>query len=302
MTGFKTLLLCVSLVLTAGANAANKGSGTGCDDISIGREGYTKAIQLGSKLQRYLDRKAQTKDTRVVLLGRAGSNSPSKRFQKKVTQYWNYTHGALAYKNHPSGQWSVVHLLNDCGDQSSIYTESLMKFFLDDPFEYRVVVAIPSASIQAHLETMIIKREMATALFNNSQYSSVSNPFNVQRQNSNEYILDTLVAALAMDKGVSNIFTREQSKAYMLSAKLQPLVEPEQVKVKGIESFGMALGFGPKNATLDDHSRSERRSGSVNMVSVGTLIQFLDNSDHLVSTTELALRDISKAKDTVYKK
>jgi hypothetical protein len=177
-----------------------------------------------------------------------------------------------------------------------------MKFFLDDPYEYILVVAIPSDAIQASLETMIVKREMATALFNNSQYSSVSNPFNTTRQNSNEYILDTLVAAIAMDKGVSNIFTREQSKAYMHGTELKSFVEPEQVKVKGLESFGMALGFGPKNATLDDHPRSERSRGSVNMVSVGTLIQFLENAGHLVSTTELALRDISKAQDTVYKK
>jgi hypothetical protein len=281
-------------------NAADKGSGTGCDEIKIGREGYTKAIQLGSKLNSYLERKTQKSNTRVVLLGRAGSNSPSERFQKKVSQYWNYTHGALAFKNYPSGQWTVIHLLNDCAEQSSIYAESIMKFFLDDPFEYRVVVAIPSEAVQASLETMIIKREMATALFNNSQYSSVSNPFNTERQNSNEYILDVLVAAIAMEKGVSNIFTREQSKAYLHATELKSFVEPEQVKVKGLESFGMALGFGPKNATLDDHPRSERSSGRINMVSVGTLIQFLDNAGHLVSTTELALRDVSKAKDTRY--
>lgn len=302
MQSIKWIIIVLGLTIVSAGNAANKGSGTGCDEIKIGRQGYTKAVQLGSKLYSYLERKAQTKQTRVVLLGRAGSNSPSKRFQKKVSQYWNYTHGALAFKNYPTGEWTVIHLLNDCAEQSSIYAESIMKFFLDDPFEYRVVVAIPSEEVQASLETMIVKRGMATALFNNSQYSSVSNPFNTERQNSNEYILDTLVAAIAMDKGVNNIFTREQSKAYMHATELKSFVEPEEVKVKGLESFGMALGFGPKNATLDDHPRSERSRGSVNMVSVGTLIQFLDNAGHLVSTTELALRDISKAQDTVYKK
>jgi hypothetical protein len=297
--GKKILALPLLILFSFFINAADKGSGTGCDPIQIRQQGYIKAVQLSSKLSAYLDRKAQAK---VVLLARAGSNSPSKRFQKKISSYWNYTHAGLAYKNHPSGEWTVVHMLNDCGEKSSIYAESLMKFFLDDPFEYRTVVAIPSAAIQDSLETLIIERNMATALFNNSRYSSVSNPFNTQRQNSNEYILDTLTAAIALENGTNNIFTREQAKDYLHSAKLKQYVEPEQVKVKGLESFGMALGFGPKNATLEDHSRNERSNGSVNMVSAGTLIQFLDHTGHLISTTELALRNKTQAQDTVYKK
>lgn len=297
--GVKILALSLLILFNHSINAADKGSGPGCDPIQIGQQGYIKATQLSNKLNAYLDKKVNAK---VVLLGRAGSNSPSKRFQKKVSNYWNYTHAGLAYKNHPSGGWTVVHMLNDCGEKSSIYAESLMKFFLDDPFEYRTVVAIPSVEIQQHLENIIIKRNMATALFNNSRYSSVSNPFNTQRQNSNEYILDTLTTALALNSGINNIFTREQAKDYLHGAKLKKYVVPEQVKVKGLESFGMAFGFGPKNATLEDHPRSERSNGSVNMVSVGTLIQFLDNAGHLISTAELALRDKSKAQDTVYKK
>jgi hypothetical protein len=297
--GVKILALSLLILFNPSINAADKGSGPGCDPIQIGQQGYIKAIQLSHKLNAYLDKKV---NANVVLLGRAGSNSPSTRFQKKVSNYWNYTHAGLAYKNHPSGEWTVVHMLNDCGEKSSIYAESLMKFFLDDPFEYKTVVAIPSVEIQQHLENIIIKRNMATALFNNSRYSSVSNPFNTQRQNSNEYILDTLTTALALNSGINNIFTREQAKDYLHGAKLKQYVEPEQVKVKGLESFGMAFGFGPKNATLEDHPRSERSNGSVNMVSVGTLIQFLDNTGHLISSAELALRDKSKAQDTVYKK
>jgi hypothetical protein len=154
--------------------------------------------------------------------------------------------------------------------------------------------------MQQQLQKIVVERDMATALFNNSIYSSVSNPFNTQRQNSNEYILDTLVLAIAYQHGISNIFTREQSKEYLLSSELKGFVEPERVKVKGVESLGLALGFGPDNATLDDHPRSERKDGAVNMVSVGTLIRFLQNSGNLQSSTELALRDFSKARDTRY--
>lgn len=280
--------------------AEPKGSGTGCSDTKMGRLGYVKAAQLGEKLAAYLDRKSSAKDTKVVLLGRAGSDSPETRFQKKVSNYWNFTHAGLAYKNHPQGQWTIVHLLNDCGEKSNIYAESLMKFFFDDPHEYRVVVAIPTPELQDKLELLIVERNMSTAIFNNSVYSSVSNPFNTKRQNSNEYILDTLTLAMAHNAGATNLFTREQAKAYLLNSGLDKKVEAEQVKVKGLESFGLALGFGPKNATLDDHPRNERAKGRVNMVSVGTLIQFLQNTESLESTTELALADKSKAKDTQY--
>ncbi|GAB5415015.1 MAG: hypothetical protein Cons2KO_26180 [Congregibacter sp.] len=292
-----TTLLALSLIVSSSvAVLAEEGSGVGCEKKFVGAQGYVKAVQLGDKLQRYLDRKAESKDTRVVLLGRAGSDSPEQRFQKRVSNYWNYTHAGFAYRDHPAGRWSVVHMLNDCGEESSIYVEGLVNFFLDNPHEYRVVVAIPSAQVQEALEAVVLDRDMAAALYNNSRYSSVSNPFNTKRQNSNEYLLDTTTAALALDGGVKNIYTREQSKAYLLSSGLQDQVVPERVKVKGIENLGMALGFGPMNATLDDHPRSDISKGYVNMVSVGTLIKFLENIDALESTTELALRDLLRVK------
>jgi hypothetical protein len=280
--------------------SAEKGSGTACANTQMGVQGYQKAAQLSTKVLNYLEKKHARSQTKVVLLGRAGSNSPSERFRKKVSQYWNYTHGGLAYRNHPDGKWTVVHLLNDCGKTSSIYAQSMMKFFMDDPHAYRTVIGIPSMKIQNQLETIIVERNMAKVVFNNSVYSSVSNPFNTQRQNSNEYILDTLVLAYAYEQGATDIFTREQAKDYMLEHDLKKHVNAEQVKVKGLESFGMALGFGPKNATLDDHPRSERKNGTVNMVSVGTLLEFLSNTGHLQSSSELALLDSSKAQDTVY--
>jgi hypothetical protein len=290
------LLVCLSFK----GHTVDKGSGTACENTQMGPHGYQKAAQMSEKVLNYLEKKHAKSQTKVVLLGRAGSNSPSERFQKKVSQYWNYTHAGLAYRNHPDGMWTIIHLLNDCGKTSSIYAQSMMKFFMDDPYAYRTVIGIPSIDIQNQLETIIIQRNMSKAMFNNSVYSSVSNPFNTQRQNSNEYILDTLVLAYAYEQGTTDIFTREQAKDYLLKHDLKKHVIAEQVKIKGLESFGMALGFGPKNATLDDHPRSERKKGRVNMVSVGTLLEFLVNIGELQSSSELALTESTKAQDTIY--
>ena len=289
-----------SLLISFAVFSAEKGSGTGCNSITFGPQGYTKAAQLGDKVMDYLESMHEQNDATVALLGRIGSDSPQERFQRKVSQYWRHTHAGLAYRNHKDGRWQIVHLLNNCGKESSIYAESMMKFFLDDPFEYRAVVAIPSKDIQKALESIIVERDMALALFNDSIYSSVSYPFNTQRQNSNEYILDTLVTALAYSNGIKNIFTREQAKSYLLESQLTQFIYSEQVKVKGLESLGMAFGFGPKNASLDDHPKTSRRKGKIDMVSVGTLILFLENMDKLQSVTELSLSDVSKATDTVH--
>lgn len=299
----KILMITLLMVFPSFTSLAdNKGSGAGCGTTVMGPQGYQKAAQLAAKVLDYLEDKYQTQGTKVVLLGRAGSASPASRFVKRVSEYWHYTHAGLAYRNHADGRWTIVHLLNDCGKQSNIYAQSLMKFFLDDPFEYRVVIGIPEEQLQEQLELLIVERNMATALFNNSVYSSVSNPFNTKRQNSNEYILDTLILAQAYQNGVNNLFTREQAKDYMNSAELKRYIEPEQVKVGGLESFGMAFGFGPKNVTLDDHPRSQRKKGRVEMVSVGTLLTFLENQHKLLSTAELALSQVSRATDTVYRK
>jgi hypothetical protein len=290
------LLVCLSFM----GHTADKGSGTACANTKMGAQGYQKAAQMGAKVLNYLEKKHARNQTKVVLLGRLGSNSPSERFQKKVSQYWNYTHAGLAYRNHPDGMWTIVHLLNDCGKMSSIYAQSMMKFFMDDPYAYRTVIGIPSIEIQNQLETIIVQRNMAKAMFNNSVYSSVSNPFNTLRQNSNEYILDTLVLAYAYELGTTDIFTREQAKNFLLKHDLKKHVIAEQVKIKSFESFGMALGFGPKNATLEDHPRSERKKGRINMVSVGTLLEFLVSIGQLQSSSELALTDSTKAQDTIY--
>lgn len=296
------LIVLILTLFSVVAAEADKGSGAGCKSITLGQQGYVKAAQLSDKVLRYLEKKHKQNGDAVVLLGRIGSDSPESRFQRKISPFWRHTHAGLAYRNHKDGLWQIVHLLNDCGESSSIYSESMMKFFLDDPHEYRTVIAIPGKDLQKALEAIIVERDMALALFNKSMYSSVSYPFNTVRQNSNEYILDTMVTALAFSKGVKNLFTREQAKAYLLENELDQFVEPEQVKVKGLESLGMAFGLGPKNASLEDHPRKSRRAGKIDMVSVGTLIRFLENINELQSVAELALLDDSKATDTVYAK
>ena len=263
-----------------------------CPTVKMGAEGNRKAAALSEKVLEYL----QTTNAKVALLGRAGSDAPEKRFVKKIGA-WNYTHGGLVYRNHPAGKWTVVHLINTCKEQSEVFTETVMQFFLDNPHEYRAVVAVPSAQMQNALEELIVRKNAAAGFRNDSVYSSISYPFSLARQNSNEYILDTFAAALAkMEK--REIFSREEAKEYFLSSPHREKFAPEILRAGFVEVLGAFFGFGPKNATLDDHTFAEKTAGEFAFVSVGALTNFLQNLQMLQQTKELTLPNISRAPDT----
>ena len=176
------------------ADAAVAGRGAGRRNVrpfKWARRGGARPEALAAKTREVLENSG----AQVALLGRAGSDAPQKRFVKKIN-FWNYTHGGLVYRGHPDGEWTAVHLLNTCGEKSEVFSQSLTEFYLDNPFEYRTVAAIPSPRLQAALEELIIRRGLAER-YHGDVYSSISYPFSLARQNSNEYVLDTLSAALA---------------------------------------------------------------------------------------------------------
>ncbi|MGU9952108.1 MAG: DUF2145 domain-containing protein [Gammaproteobacteria bacterium WSBS_2016_MAG_OTU1] len=279
-------LFIVCLVLATGIAQA-------CPQINMGVEGHRKAAQLADKVRAYL----KSNNVRVALLGRAGSDAPEKRFVKKIG-IWNYTHAGLIYRNHPDGEWTVVHLRNICGEESGVFAESLLSFYLDNPHEYRTVVAVPTAALQDNIESLVIEQDIAAAYRDKSIYSSISYPYSLERQNSNEYILDLLSAALAQmnNKTATN---RRTAKEYFLSSAYRDEFPAEILKVGFIELLGASIGLGPDNATLDDHTPSERAAGNFQFVAVGSLIQFIDNLGLLEATEEFALDDIRKARDTI---
>ena len=44
-----------------------------------------------------------------------------------------YSHAGFAVRDHPSGRWPVVNLLNQCSTHASgLYVQGLVKFFVDD--------------------------------------------------------------------------------------------------------------------------------------------------------------------------
>ncbi|HIG37425.1 MAG TPA: DUF2145 domain-containing protein [Oceanospirillaceae bacterium] len=162
-----------------------------------------------------------------------------------------------------------------------------MRFSLDKPDIYINAIVHLKPQLQRALANVVIKQNLAKAMFQNSQYSSISYPYSLDYQNSNEYILMLLAAAMAPESSKPN--NREQSMRYFLNSKLKATFQPELVKVGVFESFGSSLGLGPSNATLKDHTRQERRNGKMEFVSVGSLVHWLTQLGQVTHHRELNL-------------
>lgn len=269
---------------------SNSFANQACSSTNPSQEQFEKAIKLGFLTQVKLEQLHQEHGDRVVLLARIGSATPEKRFIKKLGPYWHYTHAGLAYRNHPNGPWTVVHLLNTCDKQSAIFAQGLMRFSLDNPLIYSNAIGRLTPALQQQLENVVIHNKLSKALHTGpNSYSSVSHPYNNKYQNSNEYILDTLAAALAPDYVTVN--NTAIAKQVLLQTEPMSLFEPEQTKVKFWEIIGKSFNIGPGNASLDDHSRQEKQQGKLEMVSVGSLFAFLQRSNLLVGSFEVHLED-----------
>lgn len=294
-----TATLSLATAVISSTALANSDASGGCHKTKqLGPEGYQKTAQLTYKLSNYFNQQ----NAKVVVIGRKGSHAPDKRFRAHVGM-WNYTHGGFAYKNpvdstgKDTGKWTVVHMLNICDDKSGIFKESLMQFNLSDVIEYKTAVGIPSQPLQDALYPLLQDTNFVKSMRGGSKYSSISNPFNTTFQNSNEYLLDTLVAGIAHITG-ENISTRKASKAYFKRSGLSKQFTPEEVRVRFHERLGSNFGLGPGNASIRDHGLIERSDGRVDMVSVGAVIQFLEKTGYLHSKAEVMLKDKAKARDT----
>jgi len=289
VTRYKAYFLgCLLLLAFTTGNVRANASGTGCETSAPTKNEYEKAIQLGFKTLFELERLYQQKGDEVVLIARVGSQAPAKRFAKRLGDFWQYTHAGIAYRNHPLGKWTVVHLLNTCNKASSIFAQGLMRFSLDKPFRYSNAIGRLDRHLQDRLEEVVIDQDLAIKLHSRGdQYSSVSWPYSLKYQNSNEYILTTLVTAMAPANNQPH--NRQQAKLYFINGPVGKHFEPEHVKVGFFERLGKAVGLGAGNASLDDHTLKERSTGRLEFVSVGSLFNVLQKMELLEESIEISI-------------
>ncbi len=180
-----------------------------------------------------------------------------------------YSHVGLALRDHPKGRWIVVHLLNHCGsDRSALFDEGLGNFFLDDMFAFESVVVAPSRPVQERLlyalDTPLAKR------LHEPRYSIIAFPSATSYQNSNQWVLEVLAAALAPQGAVVN---RAAAQIWIMDRGYTP----SWIYVPPMERVG--AGLFAANAHFDDHPEESRRGGHYHVVSADSVLAFLGRPD-----------------------
>lgn len=246
-------------------------AGTACLQKPLTPDRLANAARLGMKVFQALE----ASQAQVVVLGRVGTD---------LAKYGLYfSHVGFAVRDHPQGRWTVVHLLNRCGtDGSSLYDEGLINFFLDDPFVYEAVIAVPSPDVQQALVKAL--RSPLVRRLHQPRYNTIARPQSPDFQNSNQWLLELTVAALA--NGAVN------SRSEVWESPLLQSYQPDVVKIDRLTRIGG--GLFKANLTFTDHPLADRIKGEYPTVTVRSVIRFLYQAKQLDRLEFIALPGVPR--------
>ncbi|MBL8383249.1 MAG: DUF2145 domain-containing protein [Burkholderiales bacterium] len=228
------------------------------------------AVERGLRLaQRTRDRLAAA-DAEVALVARVGRDLSRHGLR--------YSHLGFAWRDHPRGAWFVVHELNACGAATSdLHDEGLGNFFLDDLFDHEALLLLPPPATQARLSALLAAGP-ALAL-HGRHYNLVAHPFSTRYQNSNQWVLEMLAAALAPDGAVAS---RAAAQRWLREAGYRPTT----IRLGTLERLGARIARA--NIAFDDHPPEHRFAGRIDTVSVESVADFL--AAHAPGTHRLIIR------------
>ncbi|AMM26673.1 hypothetical protein AX767_08210 [Variovorax sp. PAMC 28711] len=228
-------------------------AGRSCEQAKASQALITKGMQLAERTAEALD----ATGAQVVLLARAGQD---------LRQYdLRYSHLGIAYKT-DAGAWRVVHKLNQCGTATAaIYRQGLGKFFLDDLWRYEAAWMVPTPEVQTRLRAWLQAPTASVTRLDTPAYSIVSYAWGHRYQQSNQWAIETLAAAMEP----ATVYTREQAQAWL--------------KFKGYEPTPLRLGpltrlggrVSAANVAFDDHPNDKRFSDRIETVTVDSVFAWL---------------------------
>ncbi|CAB3841061.1 DUF2145 domain-containing protein [Achromobacter ruhlandii] len=229
-------------------------AGQGCADTALSANTLITAMDTAQRISAILDELP----VNVVVLGRMG--------QDLSEYHLRYSHAGFAYRERAGAPWRIAHLLNECGTaQSDLWYEGLGNFFLDDLFRFDTLLLIPPEPIADALLTRIQQPKTLRSLFD-PHYNMIAFPFSTRYQNSNAWVLETIVSAQAKDTPIGN---REQAQAWLKTAGYQP----SELRISALTRLGGRLF--KANVAFDDHPDELRYAGRINAVTVDSLLDFL---------------------------
>lgn len=218
-----------------------------------------QSIERGMQLAQRTAQALDASGARVVLLGRAGQD---------LSKYGlRYSHLGWAYKSE-AGPWRVVHKLNECGTAvAAVYRQGLGEFFLDDLWRHEAVWAVPVPEVQARLLPVLQANAQATQL-HVRPYSMVSYAWGEKYQQSNQWALETLAAAMEP----ASVRQRAQAQAWLRFKGYEPSV----LKIGPLTRLGGRVTAA--NVAFDDHPPEKRFSDRIETVTVDSALVWLERA------------------------
>ena len=249
----KAVLTAIALAAALTAGAAH--AGRSCEPSKPNVDSVRQSLALAQNTAKALD----ASGAQVALLGRQGQDLSKYGLQ--------YSHMGWAYKS-ATGDWRVVHKLNDCGTaQSHVYRQGLGEFFLDDLWRYQAVVMVPTQAVQQKLLLALSNNQQPVQL-HEGRYSMVAYAWGQQYQQSNQWALETLAAAV--EPGV--VRSRQQAQAWLHLQGYQP----SDLRIGTLTRLGGRMTRA--NIAFDDHPSEKRFAGHIETATVDSALRFMQHS------------------------
>ena len=244
------LLALAPLALATAAHA-----GRSCDE----KPPTTRQVEQGLNLAAATARQLDASGAQVVMLARAGQD---------LSKYGlTWSHAGFVYRD-GGGAWRVLHKLNHCGtDHAALYRQGLGEFFLDNPARYEAAFVVLKPELQQALLPVLTDNGRA-ARFNERRYSMVAYAFGTIYQQSNQWVLETLVGSAG-----PGINSRRDAQAWLKSQGYQPT----DLHLSALERLGGRMT--QANIAFDDHPTARRMTRHIDTVTVDSMFAWMPRAN-----------------------
>ncbi len=253
-------MLVVGVILTASPLVH---AGRACDTETLPQaQQVERSLNLAARTLAALDASGQ----QVVVLARAGQDL------SKYGLY--YSHLGFAYRQPivtPEGKaghvWRVLHKLNQCGTaDASVYRQGLGEFFLENLWRFEASWVVPAREVQDRLLPVLLDtaHDGRAQSLHHKPYSVVSYAWGRKYQQSNQWAIETLAAAME-----PQIRSREQAQAWLQFKGYEPTV----LKLGPLTRLGGRVTAA--NVAFDDHPNEKRFSDRIETVTVDSVFRWM---------------------------
>lgn len=258
--------LAVAGLLIAQLCSGQAFAGSACEDKPASPETLRKGLNLALKTRNALD----ASGAEVALVARVGQN---------LSEYGlRYSHVGYAWRDHPEGRWTVVHLLNECGTaHSDLYDQGLGNFFNDDLYAWETKIIIPSPAVQAKLARALADTRVER--LHQPLYNMLAYPYATKYQNSNQWVLEMLNEGFLEQAAGSREIAQAWLKLNRYEATRLTLTPLTRL---GARMFRASIAF-------DDHPNELRFSDRIDTVTVESVVKFINTLDPLSHSTVIQL-------------